>query len=62
MGFINAAVNELMGLATDWPAAHSMDAADFADHTIDEIRWLLGIGEKDARQVAVTLWQGLRKA
>jgi len=61
MGFINAAVNELMYQPIDWPAAHSLNVADFVDHVIDEIRWLLGISEEEGRQVAIKLWRGLRK-
>lgn len=60
MGFINAAVNELMYQPKEWPAAHSLDAADFADHAVEEIRWLLGINEEEGRQVAIKLWLGLR--
>ncbi len=60
MGFINAAVNELMCQRMDWPQAQSLDVVDFTDHVIEEIRWLLGVGEDDGRRVAGGLWRGLR--
>ena len=61
MGFIKAAVNELMFQSIDWSAAHSLDANDFVEYFIDDIRWMLGLGEEDGRQVAVKLWRGLRE-
>lgn len=61
MGFINAAVNDLRHHKNDWPPAQSLEAYDFVEQTIEEIRWLLGISEEYGRQVAMRLWQGLRE-
>ena len=61
MGFINAAAKELMRQKIDWPRAPHLEAGEFADQTVDQIRWLLGVGEEDGRRVAEKIWQGLRE-
>ncbi len=60
MGFINAAVNDLMHHKNDWPPAQTLEEYDFVEQTVEEIRWLLGVSEDYGRQVAMRLWQGLR--